>query len=127
MAERSAPAELLHATCSFSLVLQETGNNVHHHMEAFYLAVFFKLWFAWIENLQVKLILVQKEHCMVLDSYTLYTDICPAWPVDGADCGGEICLQFSDEAFSQTLDAGLVCALQQQHTISRLHLKINTI
>lgn len=50
-----------------------------------------------------------------------------AWPVDGADCGGEICLQFSDEAFSQTLNTGLFCALQQQHTISRVHLKINTV
>lgn len=60
-------------------------------------------------------------------TYTFRDYSLNAWPVDGADGGGEICLQFSDEAFSQTLNTGLFCALQQQHTISRAHWKTNTV
>lgn len=42
------------------------------------------------------------------------------WPVDGADSRGKVCLQFSDKALCQTLDAGLVCCLwdRQKHTLN---------
>ncbi len=37
------------------------------------------------------------------------------WPVDGADSGGEVFLQFGDEALCQTLDTGLVYCLWDRH------------